>query len=238
MPLVIYAISARPIPLGGFAGQCRGTRGDLQRRAELVRAGAGLCKAPLGRDRPRGFSDRRWGLFFCDAQEWGGWGDWLSPFTVFFSVWLFSRAVWPTENGEKMGCKQETSGFMGIYATRIGIWLINKHGDVTNNHDGTMGIQWDIMGIINLAKMVIQVIQPIFVWDYSNEMDIIVFIEILRHNLRWFQGEIGSFRFVSVPGSRRFLAVRFLTVRFSVRGSVPEPSCIIHHEDFMQLRLN
>ena len=83
MPLVIYAISARPIPLGGFAGQCRGTRGDLQRRAELVRAGAGLCKAPLGRDRPRGFSDRRWGLFFFVTPKSGGVGvtDFhLSPF--------------------------------------------------------------------------------------------------------------------------------------------------------------
>ena len=70
-------------PLGGFAGQCRGTRGDLQRRAELVRAGAGLCKAPLGRDRPRGFSDWRCFFLFVTPKR-GGWGDWLSPFTVFF----------------------------------------------------------------------------------------------------------------------------------------------------------
>lgn len=140
----------------------------------------------------------------------GGVG-WLTfTFHFFFPFDVFSRAVWPTENGENMG-------------------------DVTNNHDGIMGIQWDSIGIINLTKMVIQ---PIFVWDYSNEMDITVCIENLRHNLRWFQGEIGSFRFVSVPGSSRFLAVRFLTARFSVRGSVPEPFCIIHHGDFMQLRLN
>ena len=69
MPLVMPSV-AHPGDLPGWytAGQCRGTRGDLQRRTELVRAGAGLCKAPKrdGRPTQRGFSERRSGgaVFF------------------------------------------------------------------------------------------------------------------------------------------------------------------------------